>query len=75
LRGEKGILDFQIAELYGIETRALKQAVKRNPDRFPDDFMFQLNPKVTDSLVSQNVIPSKAILGVLHPMRSPKPVL
>ena len=67
LRGEKVILDFQIAELYGIETRTLKQAVKRNPDRFPIDFMFQLNQKETDSLVSQNVIPSKSYLGGATP--------
>jgi hypothetical protein len=67
LRGEKVILDFQIAELYGIETRALKQAVKRNLDRFPNDFMFQLNKKETDSLVSQNVIPSKSYLGGATP--------
>jgi hypothetical protein len=67
LRGEKVILDFQIAELYGIETRTLKQAVKRNPDRFPNDFMFKLNQKETDRLVSQNVIPSKSHLGGATP--------
>lgn len=42
LRGKKVMLDFDLALLYGVETRALKQQVKRNPDRFPGDFMFQL---------------------------------
>ena len=42
LRGERVMLDFDLAELYEVETRALNQAVKRNIDRFPDDFMFQL---------------------------------
>jgi hypothetical protein len=43
LRGQKVMLDFQLAELYEVETRALNQAVKRNIERFPEDFMFQLN--------------------------------
>jgi hypothetical protein len=43
IRNQKVMLDFQLAELYGIETRVLKQTVRRNPERFPDDFMFQLN--------------------------------
>lgn len=42
IRGQKVMLDFDLAELYEVENRALKQAVKRNIDRFPDDFMFQL---------------------------------
>jgi len=42
IRGFKVLLDFNLAELYHVETRVLKQAVKRNKDRFPDDFMFQL---------------------------------
>ena len=63
IRGEKIMLDFHLAELYGIETRALKQAVKRNIERFPDDFMFELTKDEISSLVSQNVIPSKSYLG------------
>jgi ORF6N domain. len=43
LRGEKVLLDFDLAALYGVETRILNQAVKRNADRFPSDFMFQLS--------------------------------
>ena len=42
IRGQKVMLDTNLAELYGVETRALVQGVKRNLDRFPEDFMFQL---------------------------------
>ncbi len=42
IRAQKVMLDFDLAELYEVETRALKQAVKRNMERFPEDFMFQL---------------------------------
>ncbi|MDR2970685.1 MAG: ORF6N domain-containing protein [Bacteroidales bacterium] len=63
IRGMKVMLDFDLAEQYGIETRALKQAVKRNLERFPFDFMFVLSEQEIDSLVSQFVIPSKKRLG------------
>jgi hypothetical protein len=63
IRGVKVMLDFDLAELYEVETRALKQAVKRNLDRFPKDFMFVLTDKEIDELVSQNVIPSKSKVG------------
>ena len=63
IREEKIILDFHLAELYGTETRALKQAVKRNIDRFPSDFMFELTEDEINIMVSQNVIPSKSYLG------------
>jgi hypothetical protein len=43
LRSQRVMLDADLAELYGVETKVLNQAVKRNADRFPDDFMFQLN--------------------------------
>jgi hypothetical protein len=45
IRGLKTMLDFDLAQLYNVETRALKQAVKRNIHRFPEDFMFQLTKK------------------------------
>ena len=45
IRGQKVMFDFDLAEMYGVETRVLKQAVKRNIDRFPKDFMFQLTKK------------------------------
>jgi hypothetical protein len=73
LREEKIMLDFHLAELYGIETRALKQAVKRNLERFPDDFMFELNDNEINSLVSQNVIPSKGQLGGAFPYAFTEP--
>ncbi len=60
IRREKVILDFDLAALYGVEARALNQAVKRNRARFPDDFMFQLTPAESDEarrLVSQSVTP------------------
>jgi hypothetical protein len=63
LRGHNIILDFDLASLYGVETRALKQAVKRNIARFPEDFMFELSPAEIDFVVSQNVIFSKKYLG------------
>ena len=67
LRGQKVMLDFHLADLYEIETRTLKQAVRRNSDRFPDDFMFELNESEIQYLVSQSVIPSKSKLGGAKP--------
>ncbi len=45
LRGQRVMLDFDLAELYEVETRALNQAVKRNLNRFPKDFMIRLSSK------------------------------
>lgn len=53
LRGEKVLLDADLALLYGVETKRLKEAVKRNIDRFPDDFMFQLSDNEWQNLRSQ----------------------
>ncbi len=55
LRGQKVMLDSDLAELYGVETRALVQAMKRNIERFPPDFMFQLNHSDYLGLRSQSV--------------------
>jgi phage regulator Rha-like protein len=55
LRGEKVLLDRDLAELYGVETRVLKQAVRRNRKRFPEDFMFELTEDENRALRSQNV--------------------
>lgn len=63
LRDEKVMLDVHLAELYGVETRVLKQADRRNMDLFPEDFMFILTDNEVDVVVSQNVIPSKQHLG------------
>ncbi|MGE0021416.1 MAG: ORF6N domain-containing protein [Draconibacterium sp.] len=56
IRGQRVMLDFDLASLYGVETRVLNQAVKRNLRRFPADFMFQLSKKEFDNLMSQIVI-------------------
>ncbi len=63
IRGVQIILDRDLAEFYEIETRALKQAVKRNIQRFPSDFMFELSNIEIELMVSQSVIPSKQHLG------------
>jgi hypothetical protein len=53
LRGYKVLLDEDLASLYGVEVKVLNQAVKRNSERFPEDFMFQLTPEEVDRLRSQ----------------------
>src|SRR5438128_6150612 len=53
IRGQKVMFDRDLAELYGVETFNLNKAVKRNLDRFPPDFMFQLTREETDSLTFQ----------------------
>jgi hypothetical protein len=58
IRGKKVMLDRDLAELYGVETRVLNQAVRRNEKRFPDDFMFQLTEVEFKNLISQNVTSS-----------------
>lgn len=67
IRGTKVMLDFDLAELYGIENRTLKQAVRRNIERFPEDFMFRLLPEEANRLIStgmsQNVIPPGYNIG------------
>ena len=66
------MLDYHLSELYQVETRALKQAVKRNIERFPGDFMFVLTQEEANLLlsigVSQNVIPPAYNFGVAMPM-------
>ena len=56
IRGQKVMLDFDLAEMYEVETRALNQAVKRNIERFPEDFMFQLTKEETLNWKSQIVM-------------------
>jgi hypothetical protein len=58
LRGQKVMLDSDISQLYGISTKALNQAVKRNFSRFPADFMFQLTHEEAENLMSQSVTSS-----------------
>ena len=64
IRGQKVMLDRDLANIYGVETRALNQAVKRNADRFPEDFMFKLSKEEwieierISNMSSQNVMTS-----------------
>jgi phage regulator Rha-like protein len=59
IRGQKVMLDSDLAELYGVETKALNQAVKRNSERFPDSFMLELTPEEEKVLKSQ-IVTSKS---------------
>ena len=63
IRGHKVMLDYDLAELYEVETRALNQAVKRNPDKFPDEFVFRLSKKEWVQMMSQIVISSSQNAG------------
>jgi len=67
IRNKQVMLDRDLAELYNIETRVLKQAINRNLERFPLDFMFILNDEEIDSMVSQIVIPSRKYFGGAYP--------
>jgi hypothetical protein len=66
-RGVQVMLDKDLALFYETKTIRLREQVKRNPDRFPNDFTFQLDDFEVDLLVSQNAIPSKKYLGGLNP--------
>lgn len=59
IRGHKVLLDVDLADLYGVETKVLNQAVRRNLDRFPSDFMFQLTSEEAENLRSQFVTSSR----------------
>lgn len=63
IRGVPAMLDRDLAKLYQVKAIALRQQVKRNLERFPSDFMFQLTKKEVDFLVSHSVIPSHQSLG------------
>jgi hypothetical protein len=63
VRGKKIMLDKDLAELYEVKAFRLREQVKRNIDRFPENFMFRLTEEETDFMVSQNAIPSKQHLG------------
>ena len=67
IRGLQVMLDRDLAELYGVETRVLKQSVNRNVVRFPSHFMFELSEKEIEIMVSQFVIPSKSYFGGSKP--------
>lgn len=66
LRGRKVMIDRDLAELYGVQTRVLKQTVKRNLSRFPEDFMFEMTKKELDDWRSQFVISNTDKKGLRH---------
>ena len=63
IRGIQVMIDRDLAEMYGTIPKRLRQQVKRNIERFPEHFMFQLSDEEVDAMVSQNVIPSRQNLG------------
>jgi len=67
IRGQKVMIDRDLAELYGVSTGRLNEQVKRNQKRFPEDFMFKLNEQEINLMVSQNAIPSRKHLGGAFP--------
>jgi hypothetical protein len=67
IRGERVMLDADLAEVYGVTTRVLNQAVKRNEERFPQDFAFQLTPEEIANLKSQSVTSSSGHGGRRKP--------
>ncbi len=67
LRGQKVMLDFDLAELYGVETRTLNQAVQRNLERFPDDFMFQLSAEETGRVLRSQIVISNPETADISP--------
>ena len=64
IRGQKVMLDRDLAEMYGVQTKALNQAVKRNIERFPEDFMFQLTTEETQNWKSQIVTTNSIKMGL-----------
>jgi len=67
IRGKKVMLDRDLAELYGVETRVLNQAVKRNEKRFPSDFMFRMSREELEDWKSQIVISNNLKMGLRKP--------
>ena len=67
VRGDRVMLDKDLALLYGVKPIRLREQVKRNIKRFPEDFMFQLNEQEINQMVSQNAIPSRKHLGGSQP--------
>ncbi|NLB03763.1 MAG: ORF6N domain-containing protein [Bacteroidales bacterium] len=63
IRGVQVVLDKDLADFYGVKSIRLREQMKRNKNRFPSDFVFQLNESEVDFMVSQNAIPSKQSLG------------
>ena len=67
IRGKKVMIDRDLAEMYGVQTRRLKEAVKRNIQRFPEDFMFAMNKEELRNWRSQNATSNSAKMGLRYP--------
>jgi hypothetical protein len=68
IRGVQVMLDKDLASFYEVKPIRLREQIKRNPNRFPSDFVFQLNESEVDLMVSQNAIPSRQSLGGFLPL-------
>ncbi len=66
IRNKKVMIDRDLANLYGVETKALKQSVKRNPDRFPPDFMFEMSKEELENWRSQIVTSNSEKMGLRY---------
>ncbi|HEY4061386.1 MAG TPA: ORF6N domain-containing protein [Puia sp.] len=66
VRGQKVMLDRDLSALYGVETKVLKQAVRRNMKRFPSDFLFEMSTKELEDWRSQNVVSKEDRKGLRH---------
>jgi ORF6N domain len=66
IRGQKVMMDSDLAEMYGVETKVLKQAVKRNMDKFPDDFMFEMTDTELSNWRSQFVTSNSIKMGLRY---------
>ena len=72
IRGAKVMLDYDLASIYGVETRSLNQAVKRNLERFPQDFMFRLTEEEWDALAQSGMI-SQIVISLLSKRKKTSP--
>lgn len=66
IRGQKVMLDFDLAEMYGVETKRLKEQVKRNLERFPDDFMFEMSERELENWRAQFVTSNSLRMGLRY---------
>lgn len=66
IRGQKVMIDRDLAEFYGVETKVLKQAVKRNIERFPEDFMFEMTKEEFENWRSQFVTSKSEMMGLRY---------
>jgi hypothetical protein len=66
IRGQKVMMDSDLAEMYGVETKVLKQAVKRNMDKFPEDFMFELTAKEAEDFSRSHFVANEVNIRIMR---------